>query len=258
MTYLRGEEVDVMRAIKAAAAAMFGALLAMATATTAAATPTPPLPPTPAIAPGIGIVAVDAVGAGKDTCSAAFLVHTSTGQPGLLTAGHCNYGGTASYKNAAGQYETFGSFTDDSVDQGNVGEASDIALIGLDASAPTDTRIIGVRPVTGAANPVRLQVGQTLCKFGLATGLQCGAITEVTPSKVAFTAKAAKGDSGGPVYYRNADGTATAVGIMIRGNDSGDGAVAELVGPWLDKWHLTLDRTPVAPNPLPAAYTPGG
>lgn len=246
-----------MRAIKAAAAAVTGTLLALATATTAAATPTAPLPPTPAVAPGIGIVSVNDAGAGMDTCTAGFLVHTHTGQPGLLTAGHCDYGGTTSYKNSAGTYQTFGVFTEDSVDQGNVGEASDIALVGLNAPAPTDTRIIGIRPVTGVANPVRLEVGQTLCKFGLATGLQCGAVTEITPTKVAFTAKAAKGDSGGPVYYRNADGTATAVGIMIRGNDDGTGAVAELVEPWLDKWHLTLDRTPVAPNPLPAAYTPG-
>ncbi|MCV6990427.1 hypothetical protein H7I87_15225 [Mycobacterium timonense] len=244
-----------MRAIKAAAAAVTGALLALATATTAAATP--PLPPTPAIAPGIGLATYNATPPGGDTCSAGFLVHTDTGRPGFLTAGHCDHGGPVAYKNTAGKYDFIGSFTDDSVNQGNVGEASDIALIGLNASAPIDTRIVGIRPVTGVANPGRLEVGQTLCKFGLATGLQCGAITEVTPSKVAFTAKAAVSDSGGPVYYRNADGTATAVGIAIRTNDAGSETVAELVEPWLDKWHLTLDRTPVAPNPLPAAYTPG-
>ncbi|WP_237053454.1 S1 family peptidase [Mycobacterium avium] len=252
--YRRGEEVDAMQAIKAAAAVVTGALLALATATTAVAAP--PLPPTPAITPGIGLATYNATPPGGDTCSAGFLVHTDTGRPGFLTAGHCDHGGPVAYKNAAGNYDFVGTFTD-SVHQGNVGEAPDIALVELNASAPTDTRIIGIRPVTGVAHPVRLQVGQTLCKFGLATGLECGAVTEITPTKVAFTAKAAKGDSGGPVYYRNADGTATAVGITIRGNDDGTGAVAELVEPWLDKWHLALDRTPVAPNSLPAAYTPG-
>ncbi len=245
-----------MRAIKAAAAAAAGAMFALATATTAAAAP--PLPPTPAIAPGIGLATYNSTQTDGGTCSAGFLVHTDTGRPGFLTAGHCDHGGPVAYNDAGGKYAVIGTFTDDSVNQGNVGEASDIALVGLNASAPTDTRIIGIRPVTGVANPVRPEVGQTLCKFGVATGLQCGAITEVTSTKVAFTAKASEGDSGGPVYYRSADGTATAVGIMIRGNDAGTGAVAELVEPWLDKWHLTLDRTPVAPNPLPAAYTPGG
>ena len=51
-----------------------------------------------------------------------------------------------------------------------------------------------------------------------------------------------KGDPGGPVYYRNADGTATPVGISIRAADSG-GTIAELIGPWLERWDLSVDRS---------------
>ena len=94
-----------------------------------------------------------------------------------------------------------------------------------------------------------LQAGQQLCKFGMRTGrTECGQITDVTDSKVAFLAASQCGDSGGPVYLLRGDG-AVAVGIHIRGgraNDPNPGcsipatfSVAELVRPWLDQWGLT-------------------
>jgi hypothetical protein len=39
-----------------------------------------------------------------------------------------------------------------------------------------------------------------------------------------------------------ADGTATPVGITIRAADSG-GTIAELIGPWLKRWDLSIDRS---------------
>jgi len=57
-----------------------------------------------------------------------------------------------------------------------------------------------------------------------------------------FLAPVDRGESGGPVYYRNADGTATPVGITIRAADSG-GTIAELIGPGLKRWDLSLDRS---------------
>ena len=241
------------RGFKSLTGMVGAALLAVFTAFPAAAAP--PLPAADEVSPGIGIVPVNANGGGESACSVGFLVHTRTGNPGFLTAGHCDHGGTASYKNSAGTYESIGAFSE-SIDVDNGADDSDIALVEFTAAAPTDSAIYGFRPVTGVASPVRLAVGDQLCKFGVATGRQCGSVTYVSPTKVYFDAKTDGGDSGGPVYYRNADGTATAVGVTIRTNDSGSVAEAELVEPWLAKWNLTLDKTPVAPVPLPAAYRP--
>jgi hypothetical protein len=111
----------------------------------------------------------------------------------------------------------------------------------------TDTRIIGIRPVTAPADDTHLSPGQQLCHYGLITGPQhrgpaCGAITDVSSTKVRFLAPVEKGDSGGPVYFRNADGTATPVGITIRAADQG-GTIAELIGPWLKRWSLSVDSS---------------
>lgn len=229
------------------------ALLAAFTAFPAAAAP--PLPAADEVAPGIGIVPVNASGGGEGACSVGFLVHTSAGKPGFLTAGHCDHGATASYKNAVGTYESIGAFSQ-SVDVEDGIDDSDIGLVEFTSAAPTDSAIYGFRPVTGVASTTRLAIGDQLCKFGVATGRQCGKVTYVTPTKVFFEAKTDVGDSGGPVYYRNADGTATAVGITIRTDDAGSVAEAELIEPWLAKWNLTLDKAPMAPVPLPAAYRP--
>jgi hypothetical protein len=91
---------------------------------------------------------------------------------------------------------------------------------------PTDARITGIWPVTASADDPHLAKGQQL---------------DVTPTKVQFRAHVENGDSGGPVYYRNADGTA--VGITIRAADADGGTIAELIGPWLTHWSLSLDSS---------------
>jgi len=90
--------------------------------------------------------------------------------------------------------------------------------------------------------------GQQLCHYGLITGPQhrgpeCGPITDVGPAKVKFLAPVEKGDSGGPVCYRKANGTATPVGITIRAADEDGGTVAKLIGPWLKRWNLSVDSS---------------
>ena len=47
----------------------------------------------------------------------------------------------------------------------------------------------------------------------------------------------------GPVCYRKANGTATPVGITIRAADEDGGTVAELIGPWLKRWNLSVDSS---------------
>lgn len=209
--------------------------------------------PAPALAPGVGIGIYDADGQPTDTCTAGWLVHDSTGQLGLLTAGHCDDGGGVTYFNKATGFQLVGWFTHQAY-QGDNGEDDDIALLGI-ANSPdgppqvtTDPRIIGIRPVTAPADDARLAKGRQLCHYGLISGAQrggplCGPITGVAANKVQFLAPVEKGDSGGPVYYRNADGTATPVGITIRAASADGSTVAELIGPWLTRWSLSVESS---------------
>lgn len=210
------------------------------------------LPAASAVGPGAGIYVEYADGSGGMGCTAGFLVRTSTGQAGVLTAGHCNRAGQPSKvtMNLAGilPYTTFGTFGQ-TVSEGVHREQHDIGLIVLDGdNVPQTSAIAASLRVSGVAT--ELQIGQQLCKFGMSTSeAKCGQILDVTDSKVVFLATSRCGDSGGPVYLVQSDGTASAVGIDIRGftpNSPDVGcstpakfSVAELVQPWLDKWNLT-------------------
>jgi V8-like Glu-specific endopeptidase len=212
-----------------------------------------PLPAASAIGPGTGIAVTYADGSGGMGCTAGFLVRTNTGQVGVLTAGHCNKPGEPSKTSVNfpgnGSYVTVGTFSN-TVIEGQRGEAHDIGLIVLDSDkVPRNSAIAASVPVTGVTS--ELLVGEQLCKFGMKTGRpECGQITDLSQSKVAFLADSECGDSGGPVYLLRNDGTATAVGIHIRGGRPDDPnpscgttatfSVAELVQPWLDAWNLTV------------------
>ncbi|MBX9640040.1 MAG: S1 family peptidase [Mycobacteriaceae bacterium] len=209
------------------------------------------LPSLPTIGPGTAVAVTFADGTGGMACTAGFLVRTTSGETGVLTAGHCNKPGEASrvsMNSGGGPYKSVGTFTQ-TVSEGTRGEAHDIGLISLDSdTVARSASIAGSMPVARVANDV--QVGQQLCKFGMKTGrVECGQVTEVTESKVVFLAASQCGDSGGPVYLIQPDGAA-AVGIHIRGgrqNDPNPGcsspatfSIAELVRPWLDQWGLTV------------------
>lgn len=233
--------------------ALCAVLTTAAVVVAAPAAASPPLPPSPAITPGAGIALVG-VGNSGGTCTAGWLAHDANGHPVMVSAGHCDLGGPVAMKwTATNQYETIGTFTK-SIDDGNVENDTDIGLISLSNNTiPSDTRVLSRRPVEGATADVK--IGDVLCKYGNVTGRACGPVLDQpTASKVRFGAAGAPGDSGGPVYLIQPDGDAIAVGVTIRGADSG-GAVAELIEPWLQKWNLTLGTTPKpAPmTPQPAA-----
>lgn len=220
------------------------------------------LPAASAVGPGAGIYVDYADGSGGMGCTAGFLVRTSTGQAGVLTAGHCNRPGEPSKvtMNLVGilPYATLGTFSQ-TVSEGVRTEQHDIGLIMLNGDNVPQTSAIGaLMPVSAVAT--NLRIGQQLCKFGMGSGeAACGEILDVTDSKVAFLATGQCGDSGGPVYLIQGDGTASAVGINIRGDDPDNPnagcsapakfSVAELVQPWLDKWNLTAVTTqPAGPH----------
>ncbi|OBG70716.1 MULTISPECIES: S1 family peptidase [unclassified Mycobacterium] len=217
------------------------------------------LPVASAVGPGAGIYVDFADGSGGMGCTAGFLVRTSTGQAGILTAGHCNRPGEMSRvtMNLDGvlPYATLGTFSR-TVSEGVHDEQHDIGLVTLDGdNVPQTSAVAASLPVSGVASG--LQLGQQLCKFGMSSGADaCGKIVQLTGSKVVFLATGQCGDSGGPVYVNQADGTASAVGILIRGGDPDTPrigcaapakfSVAELVRPWLDRWHLSVVTAPAA------------
>ncbi|WP_425436652.1 endopeptidase [Mycobacterium rhizamassiliense] len=216
------------------------------------------LPTASAIGPGVGVEVDASDGSVVTGCTAGFLVTTRTRQPAFLTAGHCNKSGGASpvVINSASShgYVTVGHFSR-TVNEGTVGEQHDIGLVVLDGDAvPQAPAVTGAWPVSGVSATVTS--GQLLCKFGMTTNAPaCGPVIYLTESKVGFRADAQCGDSGGPVYLVQTDGTVTAVGILIRGGDPNDPATgcakpgkisaAELIKPWLDKWELTPVVAPI-------------
>ena len=219
------------------------------------------LPAAAAAGPGAGIYVEYADGSGGMGCTAGFLVRTSTGATGVLTAGHCNRPREPSrvVMNLGGilPYTKLGTFAR-TVNEGVHDEQHDIGLIVLDGdNVPQSPAVAATLAITGVTSD--LSIGQELCKFGMSSGeAQCGPVLDLTESKVSFSAGGQCGDSGGPVYLIQNDGTATAVGIDIRGSNPASPnagclaparfSVAELVQPWLDKWHLTA-MTAQPPGP---------
>jgi hypothetical protein len=220
------------------------------------------LPAATAAGPGTGIYVEYADGSGGMGCTAGFLVRTSTGAAGILTAGHCNRPRKPSkvVMNLGGilPYAKLGTFVQ-TVSEGVHNEQHDIGLIVLDGDdVPQTPAVAATLPITGVTTD--LGIGQELCKFGMSSGeAECGQVLDITESKVSFAAGGQCGDSGGPVYLIQSDGTATAVGIDIRGSNPANPnagclaparfSVAELVQPWLDKWHLSAVTTqPAGPR----------
>lgn len=214
-----------------------------------------PVPPVLAVGPGVGLAVDFADGSGGESCTVGFLVRTSTGQTGLLTAGHCNGPGgpsTAAINYAgSGGDQTVGTFTETAYGDG-AGEPHDIALVVLDGlgDIPVNSDVAG-HPVVGVSSD---PIGE-LCHVGFPVNHeQCGSIVARTATRIGFAAPNTCGDSGGPVYSVDPGGTARAVGILIGSIGDPDGtesptgpcgpsgriAAVELIQPWLDQWHLTL------------------
>lgn len=210
-----------------------------------------PLPAAEAIGPGVGIN-VSGTGRSESTsCTAGFLVRTNTGQPGLLSAGHCNKpGGSGKVAIHHGAlYPTVGGFTQSVYDGDRWGD-SNIGLIVLDRhdKFPLSSEVDG-RPVTGVADSV--EIGDELCHLGVRSGEpMCGTVVAGERDSVRFTAAGTCGDAGGPAYRVRPDGTAEAVGILSVVSDGQDpdaeckdpqeSSVAQLIKPWLQAWDLTL------------------
>lgn len=210
-------------------------------------------PPVDKVAPGYPVGNYTTSGDQASSCTAGFVVHNHKGTPILLMAGHCDEGGAESiYYRATNDWQPLGSFAVNMYKPPYKDTARDIGVVSLsETTVPVSTDLLGLTPVTGPARPA---VGQHLCKVGSYSGMTCGKVTKVNSSKVFFEALSRHGDSGGPVYFENGDGTVTAVGldsgtpddeadcrIDVTGKrDCGGTTIAELIEPWMQKWELSF------------------
>lgn len=193
-----------------------------------------PLPEEDSLHPGVGLVIA---GDNSTICTAGFVARNARGAPVMFTAGHCDAGGKIELNSKAAKgMVPVGEFVATEYG-GNRGEQTDVAVMKLSGTVPLDPAVDG-HVVTGAVPSV--YIGMPLCKVGVTTGRSCGPVLSSTGSKVKFAAAVAGGDSGGPVYALKENGSAIAVGITIRTSDGDGMPVAELIGPWLDRWGLSI------------------
>ncbi len=230
------------------------AVLAVATAAALAAAPAAPaapidpgspvvtIPPAAAVAPGVGAGMYDVSGHNEGACTLGFLADGADGTRYAFTAGHCASTGDVvmPYK-TAGNYLQVGQFADAVMEDG--ADSPDIAVIRLEAGTPQDARVLSGRPVGGVTT--HLAPSDTLCFYGVVSGLRCGPVAaSLLPgaATVEFGAVSQDGDSGAPVYRIENDGSATAVGILTGGVDGDSATTATLIEPYLEKWNLALAR----------------
>jgi len=225
--------------MRAAAAAAVVAL--MSAAAPAAADPDTvgdPVPPSTAVTPGAGVGLYDANSRGASACTLGFLATGADGRRYVLTAGHCDKGGSVVMPTPTG-FRRVGLFAH-TIDE----PGSDIAAIALaDTAPPQDARVLSRRPVTGVTADV--STDDTLCFYGMRTGghPHCGRV--ISPAAAAddaylveFGAVSVHGDSGSPVYRIEPNGDATAVAILNSGTATS--STATLIEPFLSRWNLSL------------------
>jgi hypothetical protein len=195
----------------------------------------------PVASPGAYLVSTTIANNGLPyQCTAGFTVRTADGAPGMLTAGHCDrdpVNDTVLQRTPTGD-RVVGRYVRWEVIPG-VRDMGLVDLAGSSVPLVSDVDAMRVSRVM-TADDVRREQPQ-LCKSGARTGLSCGPITAVTDTQVSFRAWDDLGDSGAPVYARQADGTVAAVGILFAHSDDVFGRIvhATLVAPVMEQWGLT-------------------
>lgn len=228
-------------------------LTAVMIAATALVVSAPPASAEPALlAPGYPLATRTPDGSPGNRCTTGFVVRNNINAPVLLVSGHCDAGGNVGvYHQPTGDWLPVGSFFLNTYGPPITISTPDIGAVSLTSAAvPVSGDLLGRTPVRGAAIP---EVGQQLCKHGEISGTSCGTVIQVTENKVYFTAANRLGDSGGPVYIDNRDGTITAVGIdsaipeyscktndFSGAEDCSGNTIAELVVPWMQRWGLSF------------------
>lgn len=194
----------------------------------------------PVASPGAYLVSTSMAANGQPyQCTAGFTVRGPDGAPAMLTAGHCDrdpVNDTVLQRTPSGD-RVIGRYVRWEVIPG----VRDVGLVDLAGSSVPLVSQVDAMHVSRVmtADDLRREQPQ-LCKSGARTGVSCGSITAVTDTQVSFRAWDDLGDSGAPVYARQADGTVAAVGILFAHSDDMFGRIvhATLVDPVMAQWGL--------------------
>ncbi|MBW0013965.1 S1 family peptidase [Mycobacterium sp.] len=208
-----------LRALK-----LIGAVLV--TATTLA----DPVLAAPGLTPGIKVEDENS------SCTAGFAAQGNDGGYYLMTSGHCDaHDGSAwTYGDAV----PLGTITASE----NEGDTKDAAIIRLDQSlgAPNGD-VDGRYRVRDVLNESQIRVGMPFCKVGAVTGETCGLVKDVADQVVEASVFSLPGDSGSPGFVKNADGTVSAVGLLMSSPVGDDYTTYfALVDPLLGRWGLRV------------------
>jgi hypothetical protein len=184
-----------------------------------------PAPPTP------GMQVDDERG----RCTAGFAARGSDGGYYLLTSGHCDEhdGKTWTY----GENVPLGKI----IASESEGAARDAAIIRLDPGVGPPSGDVGGHRVRDVLPYSLIQVGMPFCKVGAITGETCGVVKSKQGNVVEASVFSLDGDSGSPGYVMNADGTVSAVGLLMSSPDGDDNTTYfMLIHPLLSKWGLQI------------------
>lgn len=169
-----------------------------------------------------------------------------------FTAGHCRGQGpvTDRFGNVVGAMALSDDNTPDGATVTGDHQLADWGAITLHPDVAVNTVLPGGRAlVMDQALPAQ-EPGQPVCHFGVVTGESCGTVAAVNNGW--FTMKdgvvSQKGDSGGPVYVLNPDGSAVIVGLF---NSTWGGA------PTAVSWQSTVPRIRDAVATQPASSNTG-
>ncbi|MBN3459767.1 serine protease [Mycobacterium sp. DSM 3803] len=132
-----------------------------------------------------------------------------------VTAGHCSTAPDETVRNVASGAS--GRFVNTIIDPPGIGGA-DYGLIDFGLTTLPARFIVDQPAKAGARRD--LQPDQHVCRYGIATGTQCGTITRAFGHHQYLTigmTPTVGGDSGGPVWTTSADGSVRVVGIWLGG-----------------------------------------
>ncbi|MFZ2175219.1 MAG: hypothetical protein WAW17_14555 [Rhodococcus sp. (in: high G+C Gram-positive bacteria)] len=171
-------------------------------------------------------------------CTLGFVFKGSDSEPRALVAGHCGdlhdsvetTDGRLIGRIAAVEYR--GSF-----------DSRDTALVSFHPGVAVDSRIPGVGAVSGVISREEIErATPVLCKLGVATGLNCGPITDdvQTPATmIAFLGSNDHGDSGSPVWTYGTNGEILAIGTLAGGPiGNPDVTYVEPIAEYVKAWQL--------------------
>lgn len=153
----------------------------------------------------------------RSKCTAGPMVSLprSTGRfYALLTAGHCGNHGDTVLIEIRGNMHKIGQLTDP-VDTEIGGVHQDFGLLLLPEEVLSPVVAGKYRPST-YLSAHELSPGINLCTYGITSGERCGPVVSSNPRTGVIRAdfESAGGDSGGPVYLKNRNGSIKHVGIL--------------------------------------------